>query len=182
MDLKKTRDVQSQNPILPLDDEGRLLAKEILAQGRSGALGTLTEARTPFVSLVGVGRGEAGSFYFLVSRLSLHTHHMLVRPNVSLLLSQSGKGDPLAHPRLSLWGVVESMTRESKKFTAARAAYLIDHPKAQLYVDFPDFLFFKMTVDGASLNGGFGKAYQLSSTDFKTLCLDVAPRQSRPQK
>ena len=98
------------------------------------------------------------------------TQHMLVRPNVSLLLSQGGKGDPLAHPRLTLWGAVEAIGRESKKFAPARAAYLIDHPKAQLYVDFPDFLFFKMTVDGASLNGGFGKAYQFTSSEFRKLC------------
>ena len=165
-------DNKNRTPVLPLDDQGRLLAKEILAHSRSGALGTLTEARTPFVSLVGVARGTAGSFYFLVSRLSLHTQHMLVRPNISLMLSQGGKGDPLAHPRLSLWGTVEAIGRESKKFSPARAAYLLDHPKAQLYVDFPDFLFFKMVVDGASLNGGFGKAYQFTSTEFRKLCAD----------
>jgi putative heme iron utilization protein len=165
-------DNKNRTPVLPLDDQGRLLAKEILAHGRSGALGTLTEARTPFVSLVGVARGTAGSFYFLVSRLSLHTQHMLVRPNISLMLSQGGKGDPLAHPRLSLWGTVEAIGRESKKFSPARAAYLLDHPKAQLYVDFPDFLFFKMVVDGASLNGGFGKAYQFTSSEFRKLCAD----------
>jgi heme iron utilization protein len=169
---------KSGSPVLPLDDEGRMLAKHILATCRSGALGTLTEARTPYVSLVGVARGGAGFFYFLVSRLSLHTQHMLVRPNVSLLLSQSGKGDPLAHPRLSLWGSVEGITRESKKFAAARAAYLIDHPKAQLYVDFPDFLFFKMSVDGASLNGGFAKAYQLTSTEFRLVCIDTSTDQA----
>ena len=165
-------DNKNRTPVLPLDDQGRLLAKEILAHSRSGALGTLTEARTPFVSLVGLARGTAGSFYFLVSRLSLHTQHMLVRPNISLMLSQGGKGDPLAHPRLSLWGTVEAIGRESKKFSPARAAYLLDHPKAQLYVDFPDFLFFKMVVDGASLNGGFGKAYQFTSTEFRKLCAD----------
>lgn len=170
-----TPDNKNKSPVLPLDDQGRVLGKEILAHCRSGALGTLTEARTPFVSLVGVARGTAGHFYFLVSRLSLHTQHMLVRPNVSLLLSQGGKGDPLAHPRLTLWGAVESIGRESKKFAPARAAYLIDHPKAQLYVDFPDFLFFKMTVDGASLNGGFGKAYQFTSSEFRKLCTSSAP-------
>lgn len=165
---------KNNQPVLPLDDQGRLLAKEILAHCRSGALGTLTEARTPYVSLVGIARGTAGNFYFLVSRLSQHTQHMLVRPTISLMLSQGGKGDPLAHPRLSLWGAVEAIGRESKKFAPARAAYLIDHPKAQLYVDFPDFLFFKMTVDGASLNGGFGKAYQFTSSEFRKLCTDTA--------
>ena len=174
MDKKVTPDKKAFSPVLPLDDEGRILAKDILAHCRSGALGTLTEARAPFVSLVGVARGAAGSFYFLVSRLALHTQHMLVRPNVSLLLTQGGKGDPLAHPRLSLWGSVEAIGRDSKKCAAARAAYLLDHPKAQLYIDFPDFLFFKMAVDGASLNGGFGKAYQFTSTEFRMICIDTS--------
>ena len=174
MDTKVTADKKPSSPVLPLDDEGRMLAKDILAHCRSGSLGTLTEARTPFVSLVGVARGAAGSFYFLVSRLTLHTQHMLVRPNVSLLLTQGGKGDPLAHPRLSLWGTVEGISRESKKFSAARAAYLLDHPKAQLYIDFPDFLFFKMGVDGASLNGGFGKAFQFTSAEFRKICIDTS--------
>jgi len=48
-----------------------------------------------------------------------------------------------------------------------REFWLKKHPKAQLYVDFADFFFWKMTVERAHLNGGFGKAYVLKPTDLR---------------
>ena len=157
---------------LPAGYDGLAEARRLLRSIRAGSLATLDASGAPFASLVNVATAFDGAPLLLMSGLSAHTQYLGRDPRASILLAETGKGDPLAHPRLSLWGTVEAIGRESKKFSPARAAYLLDHPKAQLYVDFPDFLFFKMVVDGASLNGGFGKAYQFTSTEFRKLCAD----------
>ena len=48
----------------------------------------------------------------------------------------------------------------------AERRYLNRHPKAKLYVGFGDFAFFRLAVERASLNGGFGKAYHLALSDL----------------
>jgi putative heme iron utilization protein len=49
-----------------------------------------------------------------------------------------------------------------------RSRFLRRHPKAALYVDFPDFSFWRFATSRASLNAGFGKAYALSASDLAT--------------
>ena len=44
----------------------------------------------------------------------------------------------------------------------AERRYLNRNPKAKLYVALSDFSFFRLEVERASLNGGFGKAYLLT--------------------
>jgi putative heme iron utilization protein len=48
-----------------------------------------------------------------------------------------------------------------------KTLYLARHPKAQLYADFPDFIFIRLKPLGASLNGGFGKAFRLTADEVK---------------
>ena len=45
--------------------------------------------------------------------------------------------------------------------------YLRTHPKSKLYIGFGDFSFAVFDVTRAHLNGGFGKAFSLSSDDLK---------------
>jgi putative heme iron utilization protein len=45
-----------------------------------------------------------------------------------------------------------------------RTRFLNRHAKAKLYIDFPDFRFFRLDSAIASLNGGFGRAYILTAT------------------
>src|SRR3546814_17513188 len=46
--------------------------------------------------------------------------------------------------------------------------YLARHPKAALYVDFPDFSFWRLEIARASLNRGFGRAYAMTPADVLT--------------
>jgi putative heme iron utilization protein len=128
-------------------------AKRLIRTIRAGGLATLAESGHPFASLVNVATDFDGSPLLLLSRLALHTVNLERDPRCSLLLSQSGKGDPLAHPRLTLLGRAER--------TAAghvRGRFLRRHPKSELYASFADFSFWRITIDGAHLNGGFARA------------------------
>ena len=77
-------------------------------------------------------------------------------------IASLGKGDPLAHPRMTLQ--VHAVFRE-KTETAAKT-YLEAQPKAQLYIGFGDFHLVDLQIREAWLNGGFGKAYRMAPSDL----------------
>ena len=58
------------------------------------------------------------------------------------------------------------VVRDTPEHIRIRARFLDRHPKAALYADFPDFRFFRITPQSASLNGGFGRAYNLPGLDL----------------
>ena len=115
---------------------------------------------------VAVATDFDGTPLILVSSLSEHTGGLLADPRCSLLLGEPGKGDPLAYPRISLRCRAGRLERGTAAQIRAERRYLNRHPKARLYAGFGDFAFFRLEVDRASLNGGFGKAYHLSRTDL----------------
>jgi heme iron utilization protein len=157
----------AKDPFLPVDDEARALAKKLLRTTRSGALATNDAASgMPFASLVQVGTDLDSSPLILTSQLSAHTRLLEADPLCSLLLSSVGKGDPLAHPRLTILARANRLERESDEAQHIRRRYLLQHPKAELYVDFPDFAFWRLEVASASLNGGFGRAYRMAREDL----------------
>src|SRR5919107_2082571 len=121
----------AKDPFLPVDDEARALAKKLLRTTRSGALATNdAQSGMPFASLVQVGTDLDGSPVSLTSQLSAHTRLLEADPRCSLLLSAIGRGDPLAHPRLTLLATARRLERESPETQQIRRRYLMQHPKA----------------------------------------------------
>jgi heme iron utilization protein len=146
------------------------LARLLLRGTRAGALATLDrEGGFPFASLVTVATDLDGAPLLLLSRLAAHTLNLERDPRASLLLSQGGKGDPLAHPRLT---VIGRGARATEPWVRDR--FLARHPKAELYADFPDFAFWRLTITGAHLNGGFARAATLSAAEISTGIADPA--------
>ena len=131
-------------------------AKRLLRTVRCAALATLAEGY-PFASLVNIATSYDGSPILLLSQLAGHTHHLSADPRISLLLCQGGRGDPLAHPRLTLLGRAEKVDDPDRR-AALRTRFLNRHPKSALYADFGDFAFYQVTLEHAHLNGGFGRA------------------------
>ena len=132
-------------------------AKRLLRGVRAGSLGTLNGSGDPFASLVTVATDHDGSPLILVSQLSAHTRHLDKDPRVSLLLAETGPGDPLAHPRLTITGKAEKIAAPDAR-KAVRARFLARHPKAELYADFGDFSFWRIAMEQVHLNGGFARA------------------------
>jgi putative heme iron utilization protein len=155
--------------ILETDGDAIALAKTLVREARSGALATIEKGSGhPFASLASVATDVDGAPVVLVSRLSGHTTNLMAEGRCSLLLGQPGKGDPLAHPRITLIADAKQVARDSAEGARVRRRFLARHPKAQLYVDFPDFGFFRIAPARASLNGGFGRAYELTAGDLLT--------------
>lgn len=150
------------------DAEAIRLAKTLVATARHGALATLPSdaGGFPAASRVQLSTDFDGTPVVLVSALSAHLGAMAGEPRTSLLVGEPAKGDPLAHPRITLTTLAEKIERGTDAHARIRRRHLARHPKAELYVDFGDFAFFRLEVQSASLNGGFGKAYALTAGDL----------------
>jgi len=137
-------------------------AQRLLRAVRVAALATLeAESGHPFATLVNVATAPDGSPILLLSGLSAHTHNIRSDPRVSLLLVEGGKGDALAHPRLTVIGRAERTGDPH-----ARRRFLARHPKSALYAGFGDFAFHRIGVEGGHLNGGFARAAKLAAAEL----------------
>lgn len=164
--MPDTPEKPKQDPIRPMDETARSLSRGLLRSARHAALATLSGDGHPFASLTSLATDADGTPLILISTLSGHTANLLADPRASLLIAPGGKGDPLAHPRLSLRVRARRIEREGEDGARLRRRFLARQPKAALYVDFPDFSFFALSVEGASLNGGFGRAYEPAPADI----------------
>ncbi|WP_069301408.1 HugZ family protein [Neptunicoccus sediminis] len=157
-----------QDPIRPTDAEAITLAKSLIRNANFGALAVIDpKSRTPSVTRVAVGTTKDGVPVSLISDLSAHTKALRNDPNCGLLLGEPGsKGDPLTHPRISIQAQATFLDKSTAQYAAIRSLYLQSHPKSKLYIDFADFNFVTLEITSAALNGGFGKAYELSPDDL----------------
>ena len=124
------------------------------------------ETGAPLASRVGVATDADGAPLILVSALSAHTGAILAEPRCSLLVGEPGRGDPLAHPRITLVCRAVRLERGTPDHERAERRYLNRNPKAKLYSGLGDFSFFRLEPERGSLNGGFGKAYLLGRDDL----------------
>jgi putative heme iron utilization protein len=153
---------------LPPGYDGLGEAKRLLRAIRTGALATLDrQTGHPFASLVTVATDFDGAPLLLMSQLSVHTRNLDADARCSILLSQGGKGDALAHPRLTVVGRAMKQVVEADR-ARVRARFLARHPKATLYADFGDFGFWRLEIEGGHLNGGFAKAADYEAGDLVT--------------
>jgi len=151
------------------DFDPKAVAKALLRATRAGSLATIDRhTGHPFASLVNVATDSDGAPLILVSRLATHTANLEVDGRASLLLASVGKGDPLAHPRLTLIGSFAPMARNHSDEPRLRRRFLARHPKSELYAGFGDFSFWRLDVVSAHLNGGFARAADLKAADVLT--------------
>lgn len=155
------------NVIRDTNDEARALARLLISTAPFGAIAVIDPVTGyPNSSRVLTGTDNVGTPTILVSGLSAHTRALDASAKCSLLVGEPGKGDPLAWPRLSLQCDAEKIAPDDARRSHIRARFLRQHKKAALYADFVDFMFFRLIPVSASLNGGFGRAYQLTADDL----------------
>ncbi|ABS65190.1 pyridoxamine 5'-phosphate oxidase-related FMN-binding [Parvibaculum lavamentivorans DS-1] len=158
---------ESKNLRLETNDEARGLAETLLRTCRYGALAYLEPGTgQPVTSRVGCAPDIDGTVFFPASGLSAHTKALAQDARCSLLIGEPGKGDPLAHPRLSLIARVVRVEKDGDAYARLRSRYLARHPKSEIYLDLPDFAFYRLDCERAFLNGGFGKAFDLAPADM----------------
>lgn len=142
-------------------------AKELIRTARSAALATIAaDTGWPLATRVGLSTDIDGTPVILISRLAAHTPALLADPRCSLLVGYPGKGDPLAHARISIACAAREIERDSDAHRRLDFRYLSHQQKAALYSSLPDFRYFRLEVRSAALNAGFGKAFDLTREDL----------------
>ena len=113
------------------DFDPKSVAKELLRATRAGSLATIDRnTGHPFASLVNVATDSDGAPLILISRLATHTANLEADGRASLLLAATGKGDPLAHPRLTLIGSFVRVPRDDP--SEPRAAPALPRPPSEI--------------------------------------------------
>ncbi len=146
------------------DFDPRRAAKQLLREGRSGALATLMPGSgDPYCSLVNVATAADGAPLLLISQLAVHTKNILADPRVSLMLDERKEGDPLEGARVMLMGRAAATDDP-----AARRRYLARHPEAEMFAGFRDFAFYKIELTAVHLVAGFGRIVDLKPAEILT--------------
>ncbi|MFD1881043.1 HugZ family protein [Paracoccus pacificus] len=149
-------------PLQAVDENARLLARQILSEARSGVLGCLGADGMPVLARVAVMADRNGRPVALLSELSTHCRALRADPRGSLLLGEPGaKGDPMTHPRLTVSGSFHAF-----QDPALKADWLRLNPKATVYINLPDFHFWRLMPTSGLMIAGFGRAYQMDPADM----------------
>jgi heme iron utilization protein len=164
------------NPIRPTTQDAVRLAKTLIRHARFGALAFTDPATgSPGVSRVAAAPDRTGAPVILISHLSAHTKALSNNPRCSILLGEPGKGDPLAHPRISVFCTARFLSREDLETENAAARFLRRNPKSSLYAGFADFTYVRLEPVSASLNGGFGQAFNLTGNELLSPPIGTQP-------
>ncbi|MCX5720914.1 MAG: pyridoxamine 5'-phosphate oxidase family protein [Nitrospirae bacterium] len=128
---------------------------------RTGVLLTLRNGR-PFGSHVPYVFGEDWTrAYIHVSRLALHTEHLLLDSRVGLFVSEPDgpEKNPLALRRMNLQGEAVLLKADAPIYADVKERYLARFPQSAMVFGFADFSLWELRLQDAHLVLGFGKAY-----------------------
>jgi putative heme iron utilization protein len=155
---------------MPAKTEIACAARALMRRAFKGSLASLDAAGNyPYASLITLATDAPGAPTFLISKLARHTANLAKDARASIMVDETGAlADPLQGARLTVWGRAEPTAEE-----VIRRRFLARHPEAAVYVDFPDFAFWRLKVEGAHYIGGFGRIFDLAPGDL-LLSLDGA--------
>jgi len=147
--------------------------RALVAAARSATLSTIARDPEgyPYGSLVAVAADAHGRPLLLLSTLAEHTQNLKVRPDASVLVTEttpegaSSGVDPLAGGRVTLLGPCAPVPASER--AAVRAAYLAAVPSAAQYVDFPDFAFHRLEPVAVRYIAGFGRMSWVSAEAYR---------------
>ena len=100
------------------------------------------------------GLDDRGNPLFFVSLMAEHTQNALQDPRASLLVAEPvpDGADPLAGGRATLLGRLSPVERG-----VAQDRYLAANPAAAYYIEFGDFVFYRLDVTSVRYVGGYGR-------------------------
>lgn len=149
----------------PVTQEILTQVQGLIGAARHAALAVSEIASNhPAISRVALATLENGVPLLLTSELAPHTACLRADGHCSLLIGELGKGDPMAHPRATLFCIAHPI--ELSLRAAMRERFLAHHPKAKNYIDLPDFGFWQLDVERVSYNAGFGKAFAIEGREL----------------
>lgn len=142
--------------------------RTLIADARSATLCTIARepAGYPYGSLVTVAWDRAGRPLMLLSRLAEHTQNLDDRAEASMLVTEpAGRHEEaLALGRVTILGACAKVP--AAEAAAAREVFLAAQPRAEYYVDFEDFAFYRLEPSALRYVGGFGRMSWVGAADY----------------
>jgi putative heme iron utilization protein len=140
-------------------------ARGLVRRALKASLATLDPGTGyPYASLIIVATDASGAPILLISNLARHTRNLVNDNRTSILIDGTdAMGDPLQGARVTLFGLAEKTDD-----LAVKRRFLARHPEAEFYVNFQDFSFWRLKVEGAHYIGGFGRIVDLKPSDVLT--------------
>ena len=148
------------------------LLRELLETQRIAALGTLSDAGEPFVSMTPYALApELGGLVIHVSALAAHTRYLRNHPRVSVMVMQPEKvGEPVhALHRVTLDAQAQILTADSPDGQLARNLYLKCFPDVEFITELPDFCFVLLQPRSARQVAGFGAARTMEMDEWRAV-------------
>lgn len=111
----------------------------------------------PYGSVASYALDEKGNPLFFVSLMAEHTQNARRDPRASLLVTEPvpDGADPLASGRATLLGPLAEVVDSDR--ARVRDHYLEANPASAYYIDFGDFVFYRLTVHAIRYVGGYGR-------------------------
>ncbi len=139
-----------------------------MAGANRGSLSTLAADPEgyPYGSVASFALDDAGNPLFLVSLMAEHTQNALRDPRASLLVTEPvPEGtDPLASGRATLLGELREVSDADR--SSVRERYLAANPTSAYYVDFGDFVFYRLDVQSIRYVGGYGRMSWVDTAEY----------------
>lgn len=136
-------------------------AIQLVHSRRFGALGALTPDGHPYVAMAAyLAISESTDVTLFLSRLSDQRRFLEADGRASLMVESADvpAEKKLASPRITLLGEVTPIERSDE----LRAHWLERHPESELWIDFADFGFFRLSCQKARYIEGFGSMSRLT--------------------
>ena len=133
----------------------------LVEEVRIGVLLTLRSGR-PFGSHMPYIFGDRWTrAYIHISRLALHTEHLLHESRVGLFVSEPDRQgrNPLALRRMNLQGEAVLLNNDVPDYAQVKERYLARFPQSAIMFGFADFALWELRLQEAHLVLGFGQAY-----------------------
>ena len=133
--------------------------RTLVASASRGALSTLAADPEgyPYGSVASYGLDDRGNPLLFVSLMAEHTQNAVRDPRASLLVSEPvpDGADPLASGRVTLLGLLSTVADDDR--STARDRYLDANPTAAYYIEFGDFVFYRLDAQSIRYVGGYGR-------------------------
>jgi hypothetical protein len=111
------------------------------------------------------GLDNQGRPIFFISTTAMHTQNLQADPRASLFVTEpDASGDPVGSSRVTLIG--SALRIPVTELADARAVYLTSYPDSRRWVDFEDFLFYRLNVIDVYYVGGFGVTGWVTASDY----------------
>lgn len=152
-----------------MDAGTKELLRTLIRSERIAHLGTLRQG-APLASMVPyLAAADFSAFHVHVSRLAWHTQDMAADARVCLSIARAddGRADPYALPRVSIRGEATELPNEGPDFARLKAAWLQQHPAAEINFTLADFHFWKIAPRDARFVAGVGRIHNISAGDLR---------------